>query len=163
MLKHKTTTVAKEPVGSLAIYTMSVVCLEAPPDHLDWQGKEWVRIGSNVDSALRDVQLAQANREAHDVQEAHGGKWCGRIRDCSHDPIPDRMLDEDIKEGLRRHILNGPDGPGRRFLAAGRSVSVMGRDIVGVAVPIVDSGPTSQTDVTVSPAISDIDEDDIPF
>jgi hypothetical protein len=116
--------------ASGANYTIYVHCVEAPPDHPEWLDKQWIRLGNAQNLGFRERSAAIAHAIAGDLQAHYGGKWLGIIRDCQHDPMPERRLTPDELEGCRQHILRGPDGPGKRFLQGlgqGSSVSTVGK------------------------------------
>lgn len=110
--------------------TIYVRCVEPPAAHPEWKDKEWLRLDdpamclNHNESCWRDDYdklrqrwLNAANRIARKIMANEGGVWVGRVRDASNDPRPDRVLSRVDREAADKHILNGPDGPGRRFLA----------------------------------------------
>src|SRR5512146_3240362 len=110
--------------------TASVLCIQPPAAHPDWQDKEWVRLDdpamvlAHNESCwkgeydkLRKRWINAANRIARKVLANEGGGWLGRVRDASKDPRPDRVLAHQDRDEMDRHSRNGPDGPGRRYLA----------------------------------------------
>lgn len=103
-------------------YTISVLCLEAPESHPDWAGKQWVRLDPTPwglvahNAGCHAWCVTAADWIAKQVQGREGGKWAGVVRSCREDPAPERSLTADEMAGMRRHILDGPDGPGRRRL-----------------------------------------------
>lgn len=109
-------------VASLATYSVYAVCLEAPAAHPDWQGKQWLRLDPTPWGLISHNQANKAFCEraagwiAERVQEKEGGLWVGKIRNCRDDPQPEKPLSADEMRGLDTHVLNGPDGPGRRWL-----------------------------------------------
>ncbi len=90
------------------------------------------------------------------VAAIHGGEW--RIHWASPEVEAELMRDrlkalvaDSVRRSDHHHQAEPP-------------VAIVRGTVVGmVPVPIVDPGATSQADVTVSPLISDIDEDEIPF
>lgn len=108
--------------GPICEYTIYVLCLEAPAAHPDWAGKQWVRldptpwgiVGHNTGNHAWCVNAA--GWIAKQVQECEGGQWRGVVRSCAHDQAPERSLTADEVQGTIQHILDGPDGPGRRFV-----------------------------------------------
>lgn len=103
----------------IPIYIPWVRCLEAPADHPDWVGREWLRseyLFSGEANSQRKVGEA-ATRAARDIQQAHGGKWCGVVRPDGQ--LPDYHPDlpkHDAREWTQKYVLDGPDGPGKRFV-----------------------------------------------
>jgi hypothetical protein len=104
------------------VYVPWVRCLDAPPDHPKWINFEWLR-SEYCFSGLsnRRAHVAQAaDRAACDIQMRHGGRWCGVVRPEGQAPPCvadfDGLPGPEARECVRRHILDGPDGPGRRFL-----------------------------------------------
>jgi hypothetical protein len=112
-----------------ACFTIIIRCMEAPAAHPDWKDKEWVRADDPVrivghNSAYRDGDFelvkgraaASAQRIARMIQCNEGGAWVGRLRDSTNDPYPERRMAPAERRAMDQHVLNGPDGPGRRFL-----------------------------------------------
>jgi hypothetical protein len=131
-------------------YTIYVLCLEAPAAHPGWVGKQWFRVDPTPWGLLSHNAgnhawcVNAAEWIAGQIQEREGGVWTGVTRDCAGDPMPDQpMMNADIL-GCRRHILDGPDGPGRRFLLRHGEVAPV--DHVAPVLPawaqaVVGAGP----------------------
>lgn len=127
MKRNQTTTGRR--TSQTTNYTIIVRCISAPTKHPEWLDKEWVR---GDDPAMlhshnqahwpedHDTHLARlansAGRIARTIQANEGGRWIARLRDASCDPYPQQRLTRQERLALDRHIANGPDGPGRRFL-----------------------------------------------
>jgi hypothetical protein len=103
-------------------YTPWIRCLEAPPEHPDWEDEEWVRIDAGwrpQNCWEKDYVARFAQKVAKQVEVAEGGRWCGVVR--LDDDYPDNqpgpaLKGKAAKEWACKHILNGPDGPGKRWL-----------------------------------------------
>jgi hypothetical protein len=60
-----------------------------------------------------------ANKIAKQVQAKEGGHWCGVVRvenDCPPNQPGEALTGAAAAEWAKKHILNGPDGPGKRWL-----------------------------------------------
>jgi hypothetical protein len=100
-------------------YTPWVMCLTAPEDHPSWQGREWVRLDrfSTKRCTDKDYVAQYAHDIAAAIQEVHGGQWCGVVRPEGQIPENQPFLQkEEARKWAEAHILDGPEGPGRRFL-----------------------------------------------
>ena len=112
-----------ETAGELPpVLTPWILCLEAPPEHPDWEDEEWVRLDAGWHNARctdREYVGRFANKVAKQVQGKEGGKWCGVVRtenDCPPNQPGEKLRGPAASEWAKKHILNGPDGPGKRFL-----------------------------------------------
>lgn len=110
----------KPATGQLGpLYVPWVRCIEAPQDHPEWQGREWVRLEYRFSGSANNRQhvAEAAERTAREIQQDHGGRWCGVVR-------PDGQVPESspesggqaAREWVEGHSSDGPDGPSRRFV-----------------------------------------------
>ncbi|MFH1574260.1 MAG: hypothetical protein ABIG68_09770 [Acidobacteriota bacterium] len=95
-----------------------VRCIEAPPGHPGWENREWFRLEA-CDTFMRTDNTcvtAYAQHQAALVQTAEGGKWCGVVRQASSEPYTGPLTRHEVKREVETHVLDGPDGAGRRLL-----------------------------------------------
>lgn len=128
-----------------SVWVPWVRCLAGPPEHLDWQGREWVRLEyrfSGQANNRRHVSQAAA-RSAAEIQATYGGQWCGVARPEGQLPeIQPDLQRTEAREWVERHILDGPDGPGRRFLQQHGDVSAA---VVAEALAVPTTPPPKHT------------------
>lgn len=139
-----------------------VRCVEAPADHSEWQDREWVRLEHRMTSCIanhRHVAEA-ASRAAADIQAKHGGKWCGVVRPDGQLPAGfDRLSDAEARAQVRRDILDGPDGPERRFvLGLSRGQTMRGSMGESMSLPAAVAAPAK-----TSASREDLDKLEAPF
>jgi len=106
-------------------YNPWVRCLVGPDDYSGWQDREWIMYSTGlVTKSFSPLYASRwgyvrdyASNMARAMQARYGGKWCGVVR-------PEGQLPEDqpelrgrkAKKWAEKHILDGPDCPGRRML-----------------------------------------------
>jgi hypothetical protein len=109
-------------------YDAWVRCLEAPPAHPTWQDREWFRTESfrRSNQASKRYVTEYAAAIAAEIQAREGGHWCGIVKEPDDTQVP--PYDPEARTQAEAHILDGPDGPGRRFLLRlrGESKSLVG-------------------------------------
>ncbi len=99
-----------------AILNPYVLCLEAPPEHPDWQGQEWLRLDKfrNADCTNRQYAAQYAHDIAKAIEQVYGGVWTGVVRPDGSPPENWPVLHgEEARAWVEKHRLNGPTGPGR--------------------------------------------------
>lgn len=104
------------PIPVPLSYSAWVVCLEPPPDHPDWQGREW-SMSVHLDSSRRnepEFVRQHAAAEATRIHNTHGGDWAGLVK--QHPPA--KPLPPADPAEVRKHIINGPDSDARTWLIA---------------------------------------------
>ena len=109
-----------------------VLCLTAPVDHPDWQGQEGIRLDSfrPPDCATMAYVAQYAHDIAKAVEKICGGLWTGVVRPDGSPPENQPVLcGEKARLWAEKHILNGPDSPGKRFLLARQRKSDLGSQL----------------------------------
>ncbi len=119
----KPTAQPKEPAPMPIALVPWIRCIEPPTDRPDWQDQEWIRLDyrDSTYACDHDKTAQAANSAAKDTQLKHGGKWCGVVRPDGQIPNNQpHLYSRTAQEWAHKHILDGPDGPGRRWLTTGK-------------------------------------------
>lgn len=107
-------------------YCPWIRCLDAPANHPEWEGQEWVRLDGfrRSDANWKDYVAEHAQSAAEEVQAVEGGRWCGicRVEGQAPEGQPE-LYRTDARKWAIDHVLNGPDGPGRRLLLSGKKLA----------------------------------------
>lgn len=114
--KHPTATHPPKPYPPA--YRACVRCLFPPPDHPDWEDQQWDgQYQSPHCAGDKGAIQILAEQAAAEHQQQYGGKWCGVVRAGDDSDAADaaQTTRADL-DAVREHILNGPDGPVKRFL-----------------------------------------------
>lgn len=138
-----------KPVAPVIRYDPYVRCLEAPPAHPDWEDKQWFRTEEFERSNDGDERYVSeyARAIAADIQEREGGRWCGIAIPRGETAVPRR--DPQVRLTAEAYILNGPDGPGRRWLLA-RQAAKEGRGNLAVLAQSLKALPAGKPPKTVA-------------
>jgi len=93
-------------------------CLQPPANHPDWQDQERFRSEGfrRADCGRKQYVAEYAEKQAKYAQTIHGGRWCAVVRPIENTPYSGPLNQTDRAAAAEKHILNGPDGPGKRFL-----------------------------------------------
>ena len=101
------------------VWTPWVRCLEPPVDQPKWRDREWLRCdGLAACDRSNHPRVAQfAHDKAVEISVAYGGQWTGIVRPVGQRPEAWPELEGELaQEWIDAHILEGPDGPSRRFV-----------------------------------------------
>jgi len=157
------------PVAEIVRYDPWIRCLEAPADHPDWAGQEWVRLDAFRRSCAADKAyvVQYAGDVAAIVQQREGGRWCGVCRPDGQIPQGQPELHgQEAQDWAIEHIRNGPDGPGRRWLKSRQPVLMSAAEaprpkyadqnaIEKLLEPLTKpgaGGPTAEFDLPMNPS-----------
>lgn len=119
-------------------YDACVRCIEAPPEHPDWEDREWFRTEGFMRARCGDKKYVSdyAAEEAGRIQAREGGRWCGVVRCVDSVPYAGLLTRAQRSQAATVHIVNGPEGPGRRFFLRGRCQG-FDRQVAALAARIV--------------------------
>lgn len=106
-------------------YDPYIRCIAGPAEHPDWEDKDWFRSERFKRANCGDQKYVAnyAAEEAAAVQAVKGGRWCGLVKPMDSIPYRGTLTQIQVREQAERHILNGPQGPGRRWLLNRRSAA----------------------------------------
>ena len=101
-------------------YEAWVRCVESPPEHPEWEDKEWFVLEGFTPSNRSDKRYVTeyARTKAQDYTEQEGGRWTGIVKEMDNEPYRGELTVVQRREAAEAHILAGPGSPGRRHLLA---------------------------------------------